>query len=161
MSTAEQIAVMQAHVEGKRIEFTCPPDGTDWLTLEPNLTPSWNWESYTYRVAEERPREWELAISRGDGSARVVEPGESTPSKLAWETVRVTELPDGWEVRRKEEPDGWRYFKMHLHSWKSDGVTTLYKGGGDWVDSVSTLEELLGEKRITETDAAGRPVEKP
>ena len=48
-TTAEKIAVMQAAIDGKAIEYR-PPDYKDWHTL---THPSWNWERCEYRVKPE------------------------------------------------------------------------------------------------------------
>lgn len=44
----EQIAIMQAFADGKKIEYS--EDGTDWRDVQ---NPAWNWERYYYRVKEE------------------------------------------------------------------------------------------------------------
>ena len=50
----ERIAVMQAFVDGKDIErFVENISGSFWIF---DLTPSWNWYSFDYRVKEE-PKE--------------------------------------------------------------------------------------------------------
>lgn len=46
-TTQEKIAVMQAHADGKAIEMWAPGAGR-WHS---SLTPSWNWETWQYRVA--------------------------------------------------------------------------------------------------------------
>ena|ERR1700744_2508680 len=46
---ALRIGVMQAYLEGKKIEFRQDRNASDrW---EPVVTPSWNWERFEYRVA--------------------------------------------------------------------------------------------------------------
>ncbi len=55
MSDSEIIAVVQAHKEGKKIEFTT--DGDNWYLCE---NPMWNFTKSHYRVDTEprKPREW-------------------------------------------------------------------------------------------------------
>lgn len=55
MATIEKIAVMQAYVDGKRIEVSLKRNDNwrDWVTDE---EPSWNWGVYEYRIKPE-PKE--------------------------------------------------------------------------------------------------------
>jgi hypothetical protein len=56
-TTAEKIAVMQAYVEGKEIQF-CESGKETWLDLNlQDSEPRWNWERCDYRV-KPKPREW-------------------------------------------------------------------------------------------------------
>jgi len=52
-TTQEMIAVMQAAVEGKKIE-SCNQDG-EWLFIEGRAM-RWNWEQCDYRVKPVEPR---------------------------------------------------------------------------------------------------------
>lgn len=53
MTTEEKIAVMQAEVDGKKIELRNKKGG-DWVITDQPL--EWDWWTYDYRVAKE-PRE--------------------------------------------------------------------------------------------------------
>jgi hypothetical protein len=56
-TTAEKIAIMQAHLDGKIIQCrnAIPRnDGADWGS--PLLRPSWNWNDYEYRIKPEPPK---------------------------------------------------------------------------------------------------------
>lgn len=149
--TQEQIAVMQASLEGKPIECRIrEKEGDPWDEVP---DPVWNWSDYDYRVAAEpaKPRTWELAISQGSGSARVVEPGDS-PSKLAWEIVRVVECPPGWKL---VPPDKSRYFlDARRNEWKlRDGLWFVRDPmAGAWTLAAAT------PGKVTETDATGKPL---
>jgi len=50
-TTQEKIAVMQAYVDGKKIEWL---SNGEWAGIE---VPAWNWISYDYRVKQDPPRE--------------------------------------------------------------------------------------------------------
>ena len=53
VKTEEKIAVMQAEVDGKKIQIKSS-NGADWISTNQPLT--WDWWSYDYRVKPE-PRE--------------------------------------------------------------------------------------------------------
>lgn len=54
-TTKEKIAVMQAFVEGKKIQYTTP-ECNDWGFID---APEWNWLAYDYRIAHEpKLRPW-------------------------------------------------------------------------------------------------------
>ena len=46
-TTQEKIAVMQAFVNGEKVQFA--DDRSKWLDLLA-LNPSWNWDEYDYRI---------------------------------------------------------------------------------------------------------------
>lgn len=169
MSTAEQIAVMtsvmHAFAEERKIEYISKfPDHkpNHWL---PCNAPAWDWQNFDYRVAEERPREWAIAFckhaDRMEMAANLgLDPGAQNSD---WEAVRVTELPDGWEVRRKPVYEYCRVISSDTSVlWRRDaaGKVAYREHGKDyWEPSCVDWRGLLLE--CTETDAAGRPVEKP
>lgn len=68
MNTKEMIEVMQAHLDGKNIEYSPADSQKDW---KPVGIPSWNWDAYDYRVAPEPKKEgrWERVeiIEKSDG----------------------------------------------------------------------------------------------
>jgi len=47
MTTQEQIAIMQAYVDGKQVEFCNPKSEDGWNLIH---KPSWDWSEYEYRV---------------------------------------------------------------------------------------------------------------
>ena len=53
-TTKEKIAVMQAFMDGKKLQILSNDDWTDW---NPTCDPVWNWERGDYRIKPER-REW-------------------------------------------------------------------------------------------------------
>lgn len=53
----EQIAVMQAFRNGKKIEFKRKRSDSDWLYMP---QPSWDWHQIDYRVMPPKPREFWL-----------------------------------------------------------------------------------------------------
>lgn len=70
MTTAEKIAVMQAYLDGKQIQFNNNNEWKDWTIP---LEPTWNWVDYDFRIKpEEKPKrmtsrqlaEW---IGKGNG----------------------------------------------------------------------------------------------
>lgn len=63
MTDDEIIAVVQAHKEGKKIQFRShsAPHLDEWWD---NETPAWNFEICDYRVAPPKPREWLLHIPK-------------------------------------------------------------------------------------------------
>jgi hypothetical protein len=73
--TAAQMAVMQAHLEGRRVErqpVRC--EETDVWVNVPAGSHDWNFEVCRYRVAEERgPREWE-ALEAENAALRAIFP---------------------------------------------------------------------------------------
>lgn len=58
MTHDEMIAVIQAHRDGKAIEYTYGKHG--WMSA---TTPSWDFSAYTYRVKPE-PREWWVVLAK-------------------------------------------------------------------------------------------------
>ena len=73
MNTKEKIEVMQAHVDGKKIEGRNLKD-TEWSLLE---NPCWNWLEAQYRIAPEQKKEgwWErIEIVKNGGRYRLVHP---------------------------------------------------------------------------------------
>jgi hypothetical protein len=48
----KQIAIMQAYLNGKKIEFG-NPDKDEESYISCCKTPSWNWEKYDYRIKKE------------------------------------------------------------------------------------------------------------
>lgn len=56
-TTAEKIAVMQAHIDGKAIECS-RQDGnkSQWSTIA--TAPSWNWDWWEFRIKPEPRRVW-------------------------------------------------------------------------------------------------------
>lgn len=105
MRTAEQIAVMQASLEGKRIEWTRPRD-PEWQPLEVTESYCWNWEDFIYRVAEpapepRRPREFWVNEFRGDSYSfafRSEATARGMAGTVALDTLRLTEIPPGWRL---------------------------------------------------------------
>jgi len=68
MTDDEIISVVQAHKEGKKIQFQTRI-GTIWRDCEVSFKePSWNFNLYRYRVAPEprKPREWRVVVTGGD-----------------------------------------------------------------------------------------------
>lgn len=59
-TTEEKIAVMQAFVEGKKIEAS-NGQNTRWCEC---VTPRWNWDMYEYRVKKE-PRVFYIPAYKG------------------------------------------------------------------------------------------------
>ena len=53
--TKQAIAIMQAFVDGKEIEYS---DGTVW---ESGFSPSWNWYGTKYRI-KPKPREFSFRL---------------------------------------------------------------------------------------------------
>jgi len=89
MSDSEIIAVVQAHKEGKKIEFTT--DGDNWYLCE---NPMWNFTKSHYRVYTEprKPREWCLEIAK-DGSVYNASRLHSADEPITGEKmVRVREV---------------------------------------------------------------------
>lgn len=73
-TTQEKIAVMQAHIDGSRIQGKA--DGHKNATWRSVSNPSWNWDEFDYRVAPAEPmsipwhlikREYEWAAADSDG----------------------------------------------------------------------------------------------
>ena len=50
MTTQEQIEVMQAYLDGKKIEIAAKIDLSFWVVTD---TPAWNWEECVYRIKSE------------------------------------------------------------------------------------------------------------
>lgn len=50
-STEEKIAIMQAFVNGVKVQYLSINSNASW---EPSLNPSWNWARYNYRIAPEK-----------------------------------------------------------------------------------------------------------
>lgn len=127
--TQEQIAVMQASLEGKRVEAMALPQG-DWKPFDPEL--GWNWQHFDYRLIPARPepaepRTWELAVSPLVNSSMFIassKPGSAdrTMSEAnGWSFIRVTEIPPGWKLvppvagrppleGATKPPDGFEYW---------------------------------------------------
>lgn len=56
-STAEMIAVMQAYLDGKEIQYrrvTCSPPSI-WFDWDTNRIPDWSWGYHDYRVKPSTP----------------------------------------------------------------------------------------------------------
>lgn len=92
---AYKISVMQAALEGKKIQHKVPNiDG--WFDAEaspPNY--SWNWARYNYRIAPEprKPREWTTLIEPESGLTYPDEGGkDDCLVSGGWERVRVREV---------------------------------------------------------------------
>ena len=51
--TAERIKVMQAYVEGKKIQITNKGEN-EWYDFQSSSIPTWNFEEFDYRIAPER-----------------------------------------------------------------------------------------------------------
>ena len=64
MTHDEMIAVIQAHKDGKQIEYLLKPVDR-WVEIH---DPQWDFLHYDYRIKPE-PREWYLAIQHGTNSA--------------------------------------------------------------------------------------------
>jgi hypothetical protein len=58
VNTKEKIAVMQAFLDGKKIQWT--GGGSEWSDFDGE--PIWNWLQYDYRIKPE-PREFLIAVS--------------------------------------------------------------------------------------------------
>ena len=66
-NTRQMMEVMQAYLDGKKIEFAnvnYNRSDNGWYEV---ASPSWNWEQYDYRVKQE-PREFSVVLDR-DGKA--------------------------------------------------------------------------------------------
>lgn len=50
-TTAQKIAIMQAFIDGRRIEFNGSWTSWVWKPLIPDVEPVWNWEDIGYRIA--------------------------------------------------------------------------------------------------------------
>jgi hypothetical protein len=61
MNTKEKIAVMEAFLDGKRIQFKF--GAADWLDWNSEHEPDWAWHRVDYRIKPE-PREWTLGLNR-------------------------------------------------------------------------------------------------
>lgn len=61
-TTAEKIAVMQAHLDGKTIQYRSKTSAGNWFS-HPN--PEWNWEDCEYRVKTEPRVIWVNEYSDG------------------------------------------------------------------------------------------------
>lgn len=56
-STVEMIAVMQAYIDGKEIQYrrvTCSPPSI-WFDCDTNRVPDWSWGYHDYRVKPSTP----------------------------------------------------------------------------------------------------------
>lgn len=53
MTTQEKIEVMQAYLDGKKIEVAAQKDLSYWIASE---APAWNWEDCVYRIKPEPPK---------------------------------------------------------------------------------------------------------
>ena len=53
MTTQEKIEVMQACLDGKKIEVAAKSDLSFWVVTD---TPAWNWEECVYRIKPEQPK---------------------------------------------------------------------------------------------------------
>ena len=51
-TTAEKIAIMQAYVDGKDVEFKISMRG--WIRA---CVPDWDWHTHDYRIAQQNPPE--------------------------------------------------------------------------------------------------------
>lgn len=115
----EQIAVMQAFLDGKPIECnwrTSPPH--HWGSCD---DPIWDWEDRDYRVAPSPlddlrvPREWRDWRKEG---RRPIPDDKVCPKQVVqltsdgWQLVIATELLPGWLLVREEEVTG-----KHAESW--------------------------------------------
>ena len=71
--TAEAIKVMQAYIDGERIDYKRRSD-SKWFPLE-NFRPFWSWRTQEYRLTP-KPREFILELNK-DGTIRcTVEAGK-------------------------------------------------------------------------------------
>ena len=52
VETEQAIAVMQAWMDGKPIQYNTYSTGKNWIDL-PAEAPVWNWQNYTYRIKPE------------------------------------------------------------------------------------------------------------
>ncbi len=78
MTTKEKIEVMQAYLNGKKIQFKEIADDT-WEDCSYRFEPDWNWSVFRYRVKpeKEKPRlmthrqlaEW---LAKGNGQLRIM-----------------------------------------------------------------------------------------
>lgn len=66
MTTQEKIAVMQAHVDGKKVQFKLAK-ASAWSDC---TVPLWGWSEYDYRIKPE-PRRWWInpVPMNGEGNA--------------------------------------------------------------------------------------------
>jgi hypothetical protein len=94
MKTEEKIAVMQAFIDGKKIELRhC--HRTDWIDLKG--FPGWNWEHWEYRIKAEPKVMW-IIECEGDkvyafNSEKDARRNMKTSSK--YRVVKYIEVVDG------------------------------------------------------------------
>jgi hypothetical protein len=70
MTHDEMIAVIQAHKDGKVIQFRCIRDRGDWMTKK--TAPNWNFDAVDYRAKPE-PKEYWLVPYKGRSGFTVFE----------------------------------------------------------------------------------------
>lgn len=71
MTHDEMIAVIQAHKNGKRLQFRDAGSGKEWETFAiANDVPSWNFNKYEYQV-KPKPREFRLRFYKSRDSRNV------------------------------------------------------------------------------------------
>lgn len=102
-NTQEKIAIMQAFIEGKKIE-TCLVGTDDWV---PTSYPIWDWLAYDYRIKHMpklRPytfEELQAEMAKGKISVKIKSEGIN-------HIYTITQVRDDYEEAYKIQLSDWR-----------------------------------------------------
>lgn len=86
MNTKEKIEVMQAYLDGKKIEY-CPSYGV-WTEFSNANDPVWEWGNTQYRIKPE-PREWWIVF---DAAGNFFDFSALAPIAPGLKVVKVREV---------------------------------------------------------------------
>lgn len=135
-TTAEKIAVMQAHEDGREIEYQ-PHHGAAWVAIE--FTPSWDWLSSDYRVAEPKPDS--IDWSQVPDSYRFMARNENGTSALF--KAEPDLYPFGWSVMVEGETE----FEKHTFVASAHAHASYKNNGINWRESLIERPATTEEKQ--------------